>query len=91
MSGLRVSASGSGSADPFLILWVASATGRKSATAADITTASAPFAAASIASRSSRAEPARTTCTAAGSPSSAVCAATSVTDAPRWAATRASA
>ena len=91
MSGLVISGSGGGSASPFLILLAAAVAGRKSATAAAITTASAPFTAVRMASRSSSAEPARTTCTEAGSPSSAVCAATSVTCAPRWAATAASA
>ena len=63
MSGLVASGSGGGSASPFLILLAAVAPGRKSATAAAITTASAPFTAARIGSRSCSAEPARTTCT----------------------------
>ena len=59
-SGFCVSASGGGSSEPdFLILWSTSDVGRKSATAAVITMASAPLAATCMASRSCSADPTR--------------------------------
>ena len=91
MSGLRVSGTEVGSPSPFLIFAVARSVGRKSATAAAITTTSAAFAASSTASRISRVVCTRRTSTEAGGSRPAIVPATSVTSAPRWAATRASA
>ena len=90
MSGFSVKTMGSGWPPSFLILESLRATGRKSATAAVITTASAMPASASIAACMSRAETTRTTRAPAGSGSSTF-AATTVTSAPRSAAERASA
>ena len=89
-SGLRVSSSAAGSApacsaSDFLILDAEMVTGRKSATAAAITTASAPAAASITAVRSSSADSTRTTLAPAGS-GSATLAEISVTSAPRAAA-----
>ncbi len=90
MSSFRTSGIESGSsAAPFLILLVATDAGRKSATAADMTTASASTACFMTASRISSAVRTRTTSTAAGSGRSDTAPATSVTWAPRWAARRA--
>ena len=83
-------AAASGSAD-FLILLVAACAGRKSATAAAITSTCASGACLDTASRSCAAEPMWTTSTPAGSARPAVLPAISVTSAPRWAATRATA
>ncbi|CAM5579779.1 hypothetical protein STENM327S_00556 [Streptomyces tendae] len=89
MSGLRTRTIGSGSRSSFFLIFpVAYAAGRKSATAAAMTTASASAAARSTASRSSTAVPTGTTSTPAGSGID-VFAATSVTRAPRAAAVRA--
>ena len=90
-SGLRTSGTALGSAaEPFLSLVAAAFSGRKSATAALITTTSASAASASIAVRSSSAVPTGTTRTPNGTGRSTF-AATSTTSAPRAAATRASA
>ncbi len=86
---MRVSSSGSGSASStFLILVACSWSGRKSATAAAITTASQASAAAITASRSSAAVCTRTVVTPATSGSTTF-ALTRVTAAPRSAAARA--
>ena len=90
MSGFSVSAIGSGSRPSFLIFWPARVTGRKSATAAVITIASACGASASIAACMSRAETVRMTFAPTGSGSSTL-AATTVTAAPRATADRANA
>src|SRR5664280_903376 len=91
MSGLRTRASDGGSAaSVFLILTTDRTAGAKSATAAAITIASAPGAAASTAVRSSAVETTGTTVTPAGN-GTARLAATSVTSAPRAAAVLASA
>ena len=88
MSGFSVSAIGPGTREPgpaFLIFWPLRAAGRKSATAAVITTASAVRASSSIAACMSLAETTRMIFTPAGSGSSTF-AATTVTSAPRAAA-----
>ena len=69
----------------FLILLVATCAGRKSATAAAITSTCASGACLETASRSWAAEPMWTTSTPAGSIRPAVLPAISVTSAPRWA------
>ncbi len=89
MSGLRTRTIGSGSWPSFFLIFPAAyAAGRKSATAAAITTASASGAALSTASRSCTAVPTCTTSTPAGS-GMPVFAAIRVTRAPRAAAVRA--
>lgn len=75
----------------FLIFAAATCAGRKSATAAAITSTSASGARLDTASPSWAAELTWTTSTPAGSISPAVCPAIRVTSAPRWAATRATA